>query len=130
MMMDVGIIAMHYVGTYAMQIQLAIQYNLFLLLISFAISIFISLAVIIIIYKISLYKNQETAKQIRFQKNLFLQARDGLGGGQLVALVIPGALLILLTALHASIFDARLAEQNAVMVMKLKQLNHSLIGHY
>lgn len=130
MMMDVGIIAMHYVGTYAMQIQLAIQYNLFLLLISFAISIFISLAVIIIIYKIGLYKNQETAKQIRFQKNLFLQARDGLGGDQLVALVIPGALLILLTALHTAIFDARLAEQNAVMVMKLKQLNHSLIGHY
>lgn len=155
-MMGIGITGMHYVGMFAMQIQPAIQYDFLLLLLSFAIAILISLAAIFIIHMIGLYNDQEKAGKSLFWTKIsaalamaiaisgmhytgmsaaifpdeFISTGvDGLGGDRLGVLVTLAVVMILLTALYATIFDARFAEQNARMVEKLKQLNIDLMAH-
>lgn len=149
-MMGGGISAMHYMGMAAMKMQPPIRYDPMLFALSILIAVSASMAALKIAVKLRL--STDTASVIwqklgsailmggaiagmhytgmaaaEFSPNSVCIANpSGVDANWLAVMVGMGSFAVLLLTMVASIFDARLADQNARMVEKLQQANNEL----
>ncbi|MEN8180779.1 MAG: EAL domain-containing protein [Pseudomonadota bacterium] len=148
--MGIGIAAMHYTGMAAMRMFPAIYYEPILFSLSILIAIGASIAALEIAFRLKKkqYSSYLLAKKIGgalilgaaiagmhytgmaaahfAEGSVCLAAPQGIEPGLLASLIGAGSIVILTMAIMVSVYDARLAEQNALMVRKLREANKEL----
>lgn len=151
--MSMGISSMHYVGMLAMQIEPSVQHDSLLFILSFVVAIIVSFVALSIIYRLGLSKDKINNFRVKLVCAMSMTAAIsgmhytgmaaaifpseiatvadsfGLGGDWLATLVGIGVVMVLLSSSIAAIVDSRFADQNMLMVNKLKELNIKLITH-
>jgi diguanylate cyclase (GGDEF)-like protein/PAS domain S-box-containing protein len=150
LLMGVGIAAMHYTGMAAMRMLPAIRYTPSLFWLSILIAIGASIAALEIAFRL---KEGEFSRYLVGKKigsalvmgfaiagmhytgmaaanfaegSVCLAAPQGINAGLLATLVGTGSVVVLSMTLMVSIFDARMAGQNALMVEGLRRANEEL----
>jgi diguanylate cyclase (GGDEF)-like protein/PAS domain S-box-containing protein len=148
-LMGCGIVAMHYTGMAAMRMEPPIQYDAKLVVASAIIAIAASYAALFIAFHTS---GQSTASVLKKRVgaalimgaaicgmhytgmaaaefapgSICISTPLGVDPAWLAALVAGGSFLVLTMTLVASVFDARLGDQNARMAAKLRSINAKL----
>ena len=150
LIMGIGIAAMHYTGMAAMRMFPAIRYDPLLFWLSILIAIAASITALEIAFRLKIENTSEflTAKKIGSavvmgvaiagmhytgmasayfaEGSVCMAATQGVNAELLATWVSGGSVLILSMTLLVSIYDARMADHNAVLVEKLKQANQAL----
>ena len=148
--MGAGIAAMHYTGMAAMRMFPAIRYDPLLFTLSIAIAIGASIAALEIAFRL---KEEEHSRYLVSKKlgsalvmgiaiagmhytgmaaaefaedSVCLAAPQGIEPGWLAIMVGIGSLAVLSITLMISVFDARMADQNAALVTELTHTNEQL----
>ncbi|RFC33932.1 MAG: PAS domain S-box-containing protein [Candidatus Nitrotoga sp. SPKER] len=148
-----GISVMHYMGMAALKMQPSIEYTPLLTVLSVMIAIAASLAALKIIFtlnsnpgpkSITLLKAASAALMAtaisgmhytgmaaaNFPINgMCRSSPQDLSSGWMAVLIGGGSLMLMLTTLLISIFDARLADQNSRMVKQFKEINSELLSY-
>jgi PAS domain S-box-containing protein len=149
-LMGAGIAAMHYTGMAAMRMQPPIRYDPWLFSLSIALSIVISVAALGLMFRL---RSLDSLNQVLVQKlgsavlmglaipamhytgmvaaifepgAISLAVPTGVGGVSLAVMVATATFMVLALTLTITVYDARLADQNARMVTRLQQANEAL----
>ncbi len=148
-LMGLGITSMHYTGMEALRMSPAIDYDLTLVALSFAIAVFASLFAINLTFQRDdeqplLFSGKNFASAVLMgvaiagmhyvgmeaayfrQGSVCLAAPSGIDTSVLAALVASVTLLLLISTLVMLTYDMRMAEQNALMVEELHRRNLAL----